>query len=211
MPWPGGFDAFKNRQCKRCIELEAQVRALRGALEKIRRLAGQSKASWLGEQGAITLAVWEAAHNAIEALATPPAPARPDGPYLCSARKGGTDAGDPCMNIEGHEGGHTFAKLRPFATPPTPRTEKGDTYSDGSPRYQDDPTPPAGEGGEGMRAHRGDPCLYCHTRHDDVAVGPCPAAPRCPPHAYPWPGRGGSLCLTCGAPRPAPAREEGRG
>jgi hypothetical protein len=30
-------------------------------------------------------------------------------------------------------------------------------------------------GAKSATAHYGDPCLYCNTAHDDVAVGPCPA------------------------------------
>lgn len=28
---------------------------------------------------------------------------------------------------------------------------------------------------ERLRAHYGDPCMYCGTAHDEVAPGPCPA------------------------------------
>ena len=27
----------------------------------------------------------------------------------------------------------------------------------------------------GARAHVGDPCIYCHTPHDEVSVGDCPS------------------------------------
>lgn len=41
-----------------------------------------------------------------------------------------------------------------------------------------------------LHAHMGDPCIYCHTPHDEVKPGPCPAREW-------WPGKDG-WCLENG-------------